>query len=192
MRHGDDGSGEALKKTLQPRHGLGVKMVGGFVQEQNVRALQQKATQGHAPALAAGKHGHGGVRRRATERVHGHFEAGIQIPRAPGVHLLLYPALPLDQGVHLLGFHGFREPGVDLLERPDKIHKIPNAFLHNLANRAFLVDQRLLLKIPDGVARGENRLAVKRRIDPGQDLEQRGLARAVQPQNADFCPVKIG
>ena len=110
--HGDDRTGEGGEVTLQP----GIQMVGGFVQQQDVRGLQQQAAQGHAAAFATGDLVHGHVGRRAAQGVHGHFQTGVQIPHALVVHQFLHLGLTLDEGVHLLRFHGFGETGIDFLE----------------------------------------------------------------------------
>jgi len=38
---------------LQPGHAFGVQVVGGLVEQQQIRPLQQHLAQGHAPAFAA-------------------------------------------------------------------------------------------------------------------------------------------
>jgi hypothetical protein len=51
---GDDGALVIREVVLQPGHALGVQVVGGFVQQQDVRRLQQQAAQGHTTALTTG------------------------------------------------------------------------------------------------------------------------------------------
>ena len=41
---------------LQPGDGLGVQVVGRFVQKQDVRLLQEQPAEGHPPPFAAGEH----------------------------------------------------------------------------------------------------------------------------------------
>ncbi len=190
--HGDDRAGEGLEEAFQPRHRLRVQVVGGFVQQQDVRALQQQAAQGHATALAAGDDRHRRVAGGAAQGVHGHFEAGVQVPGALGVHLLLHLALALDEGVHLVRLHGLGEFGVDLLEFLHEIDHVLHAFFHHLAHGAGFVHQRFLLQVADGEARREHGLAVEVGVHPGQDLQQRRLARAVQAQHADLGAVEVG
>ena len=191
MGHGDDRAGEGGEVTLQPGHGLGIQMVGGFVQQQDVRGLQQQAAQGHAAALAAGDFVHGHVGRRAAQGVHGHFQPGIQIPHALVVHQFLHLGLALDEGVHLLRFHGFGETGIDFLELPGDGHEFAHALFHHLAHGAGLPGQGFLLQIADGVAGSQHGLAVKGFVHTGQDLQQAGLARAVEAQDADLGPVEV-
>jgi hypothetical protein len=53
---GDDGALVFLQVVLQPRHGLGVEVVGGLVEQQDVGLLQQQPAERHAAPLAAGEH----------------------------------------------------------------------------------------------------------------------------------------
>ena len=190
--HGDDRAREGGQIALQPGHGLGVQVVGGFVQEQNVGILEQQAAKGHAAAFAAGNLLHRHVARRAAQGVHGHFQAGFQIPDALGVHLLLHFGLPGDEGVHLLRLHGLGEFGVDFLKLPGDGRKVADALLHHFAHSARFTGQGLLLQITDGIAGGQHGFAVKGLVHTGQNFQQAGLARAVEAQHADLGPVKIG
>ena len=58
MRHGDDRARVFLEEALEPGHGLGVEVVGGLVEQQQVGLLQQQ------PARAR----RGGARRRRALR----------------------------------------------------------------------------------------------------------------------------
>ena len=42
MGDGDDGARVFLEKSLQPLHGLGVKVIGGLVQEQQIGVLEEQ------------------------------------------------------------------------------------------------------------------------------------------------------
>ena len=55
VRHGHDRARILRQVPFQPRHGLGVQMVGGLVQQQQIGPLQQQLAQRHAPPLAAGQ-----------------------------------------------------------------------------------------------------------------------------------------
>jgi hypothetical protein len=54
VRHGHHASLEVGQVTLQPGHALRVQVVGGLVQQQHVRLLQQHPTQRHPALLTAG------------------------------------------------------------------------------------------------------------------------------------------
>jgi len=79
---GDDQhrAGKLAKVLFQPGGGLRVQMVGGFVQQQQVRLAQEQLAQGHPPFFTPRKIFYAAVRRRAPQGLHGHFDLGIEIP----------------------------------------------------------------------------------------------------------------
>src|SRR5690606_23153539 len=50
---GDDGAGEAVQVLLEPVHGFGIQVVGGFVEQQHVGLGQQQLAQRHAALFTA-------------------------------------------------------------------------------------------------------------------------------------------
>ena len=190
--HGYDSAGEGVQIVFQPLHGLGVQMVCGFVKEQDVRGSEQQAAQGHAAPFATGNLRDGHVRIGAAQGVHGHFHPGVQIPDVLCIHLFLDLCLALDESVHGIVVHGFRKLCVDLLELLGNGLEGGNTVFHNLAHCAGLVAQRLLLKVANGVARGQHCLAVKGIVHAGKDFQKRGLACAVEAKHADLGAVEVG
>jgi hypothetical protein len=81
VRHRHHGALVLLEEPLEPRHRLGVEMVRGLVEEQQVRRLEQQPAQRHAAALAARERRDVGVRRRAAQRVHRRARAASRFPR---------------------------------------------------------------------------------------------------------------
>ena len=81
VRHGDDRALVLGQVLLEPRHRLGVEVVRGLVQQQQVGSPQQQPAQRHAAALAARERAHVGVGRRQAQRVHRVFELRLQVPR---------------------------------------------------------------------------------------------------------------
>ena len=160
MSHGDDRAGEGGKIPFQPGHGIRVQVVGGLVEQQDVWILQQQTAQGHSAFFTARDHGDGGIARRATQGVHGHFQLGVDIPGALGIHKLLDLALPRNERVHLVRFHGLGEFLVDGVVFTDDLHDLPNALLHHFPDGARLVHQGLLFQ----VAYGESILDVGSRL----------------------------
>ena len=77
---GDDGAGVLLEVLLEPRHALGVEVVGGLVEEQQVGRLEQQLAQRDAAALTTGEDRDVGVAGRAAQRVHGLLDAGVELP----------------------------------------------------------------------------------------------------------------
>ena len=76
----DDGAGVLLQVLLQPRDALGVQVVGGLVEQQQVGRLEQQLAQRDAAALTTGEHRDVGVAGRAAQRVHGLLDAGVELP----------------------------------------------------------------------------------------------------------------
>ena len=184
VRDGHDGAGIAVEELLQPEHALGVQVVGGLVQKQQVGRLEQQAAQGHAAALAAGEHAHGRVRVRALQGVHGLRELGVQVPAISGVDLVLELAHLGHERVEVRVRVGHL--GAHLVEALDLGEDVAKGLLDVLAHGLVLVERRLLLQDAHRVARGEARLAVGDVLEAGHDLEQRGLARAVGAHHADL------
>jgi hypothetical protein len=122
--------GEVL---LQPQHAFGVQVVGRLIEQQQVRLLQQQLAQSHPSPLTTGEDGHIGIRRRATERVHGLFQLGIEVPGISRVDGFLEFAHFFEQGVvirvrigHLFG---------NLVEPLDLLEDLADAFLDIAQNR---------------------------------------------------------
>ena len=74
---------------FQPGGGLGVEMVGRFVEQQQVGLGQQQLAQRDAAALAARQLGDVGILRRAAQRFHRHLDLLFEVPQVQAVHLVL-------------------------------------------------------------------------------------------------------
>ncbi len=163
---------------LEPRDRLGVEVVGGLVEQQQVGRAQQQAAERHAAALAAGERAHVGVRRRQAQRVHRVFELRVEVPRVGRFDLRL------DLAELLGGLLGV--VGGQLVEAVEQRLGLGDAVLDVALDVLALVELRLLLEHPDGRARRERGLAAVLLIDPGHDPQQRRLARAVVAEHADL------
>ena len=111
---GEDGAGVLGEVLLEPEHALGVEVVGGLVEQQQVGLLQQELAERDAALLTTGEVGDVGVRRRAAQRVHGLLELGVEVPGVGGVDLLLQRAHLGEQRVEVGVRLGHR--GRDLVE----------------------------------------------------------------------------
>ncbi len=185
VRDGQHGARVRREELLEPQHRLGVEVVGGLVEEQQVGLAQQQLAQRDTAALTTGEVGDGLVRRRAAQRVHGLLELRVEIPRVGVIELLLELAHLLHQLVGVVGGH---ELG-DFVEAVELDLDLAEAFLDVLLDRLLLVEGRLLLEDADGGLRIEEGLAVAGLIEPGHDLENRRLARAVGSDDADLRAV---
>ena len=103
VRDGDDRALVLGQVLLQPRDRLGVEVVGGLVQQQQVGRAQQQAAQRHAAALAAGERAHVRVGRRQAQRVHRVFELRVEVPRVGRFDLGLDPAELLGRLIGVVG-----------------------------------------------------------------------------------------
>ena len=78
---GEDGAGVLGEVLLQPLHALGVEVVGGLVEQQQVRLLQQQLAQRDAAALTTGEDRDVGVRRAGSAGRPWPARAGSRGPR---------------------------------------------------------------------------------------------------------------
>jgi hypothetical protein len=169
---------------LEPQDRLGVQVVGGLVEQQQVGLLQQQLAQGDATALTTGEHRDVGVRWRAPQRIHGLLELGVQVPRVGVVDLLLELAHLGHQGVEV-GV-GLGHLGADLVETVELGLDLASALLDVAEDRLVLIEHRLLHEDADAVTRGQPRLTVGRLVQSGHDLEHGRLAGAVGSHDADL------
>ena len=79
---GDDQDGARIvaQVPFEPVHQLGVEMVGGLVEKQQVRLIEQELAQRNPAALAAGKLADVGVVRRTAQSVHRQVDLGVELP----------------------------------------------------------------------------------------------------------------
>ena len=89
----DHGARVLLQGALEPGHRLGVEVVGGLVEQEEVGLGEEQPAQGHPAALAAGEGGDVGVPGREAQRVHGDLEGPVEVPGAGGVDLVLQVGL---------------------------------------------------------------------------------------------------
>jgi hypothetical protein len=119
-----------------------------------------------------------GVGRREPQRVHRLVELGVEVPGVGGVDPVLQPR-------ELVG----RLVGVvrgELVEAVEQRAHLGDAVLDVAAHVLVGVELWLLLEHADCRAGRELRLAAVLRVLPGHDPQQRGLAGAVETQDADL------
>ena len=76
----DHGAGIIDQEMLEPGDTLGVEMVGGLIEQENVGLEEQEPAQRHAAPLTAGEALRVGVARRAAQRVHGLLNLRVEVP----------------------------------------------------------------------------------------------------------------
>ncbi len=189
---GNHRPGIALQVVFEPGDRFGIEVVGGLIQEQYVRRLQQEAAERHPPLFATGKLPHGGIAGWAAKSIHGHFQPRIQIPGIKSIELFLDFPLARDQPIHLVVSHRFCKGLVDSVKFVQQIDNALNPLLDNFAHRLGFIQYRFLLKKTDGVAGREDRFTVEVLVHARQDAQQGAFAGAVEAQHADLGAVEIG
>ena len=159
-------------------------MVGGLVEQQQIRSLKQQLAQCHTTALATGAHAHRRIRIRALQSVHGLLELGVEIPTVGRVDIVL-------QLAHF--FHQRVEIGVrighflaNLVETRHLFGDRAECHLDVLADGLGVIQRRFLLQNADGETRGQVGFAVGNGVEAGHNLQQRGLTHAVRADDADL------
>lgn len=184
MRDGQHCTLVVMQEVLEPQDRLGVQVVRGLVEQQQVGSLEQQLAQGHATALAAGKHVDRHVGIGQLQGVHGLADLGIDIPAVGGVDLVLELSHLGHEGVHV----AIRVAHLlaDLVEAIDLGDHIAKRHAHVLDDGLVVVERRLLLQDAHGVAGGKPGIAVGDLLDAGHDLEQGRLAHTVGAHDADL------
>ena len=176
-----------LEGALEPRHRLGVEVVGRLVEQEEVGLGQQEPAEGHPPALPTREGTHLGVPRWEPKGVHGDLEGALEVPGPRRVDLGLQLALLGDQRIDV-GL-GVTEGGADLVVAVDQrlgLADTPSATLPatSLArSRSGSWGKKPTLK--PGVSRAS---PLNPSSTPAMIAQQRGLARPVRPDDADLRP----
>ena len=187
---GDNGTLVAGQVLLEPENGLGVEVVGGFIQQEKVRSLEEQLAQGHAAALTTGEVPHLGVRRGAAQGIHSLLELGVEVPGTRGIQGVLEGAHLRHEGVEV-GVR-VRHGGADLVVAVQLGLDLGNALLDIAQNGLVLVERGLLKEDADAVPGGQTGLAIGGLVDTGHDLEDGGLAGTVGADHADLGSGKEG
>jgi len=183
---GDDRSGVLLEKTLEPRDGLGVQVIGRLVEQQQIGLLEQNSTQRHAAPLATRERRHVGVTRRHAQRVHGDLDGAVQLPEIRRIDPILQRRLLLEQRVHLVVIERLREASAHLLEAPQQLALRSNSLLDVPEHVQGRVEGGLLGQMPDANAGGRAGLAHEVFVEAGHDVQQAALSRAVESEHTDL------
>ena len=182
--HGDDGALVVGQVALEPRDRLGVEVVGGLVEQQQLGRAEQQAAQRDAPALAAGELGDVGVGGRQPQGVHRVLDVGVEVPGVGRVDLGLQRRELVGGLVGVVG--GQLVEAVE--QRPHLGHAVLDVAAHVLAR----VQLRLLLEQPDRRTGRELGVAADLGVDAGHDPQHRRLAGAVVAEHADLRPRQEG
>ena len=176
----DDRAAVVAQVLLEPRHRLGVEVVGRLVEQQQVGLAQQQPAQRDPAALAAGELRDVGVRRWAAQRVHRDLERRVEVPAVDGVDLLL------DAGELVGGLVAVVHR--QLVEAVEQRADLGDPVLDVALDVLGRVELGLLLEQADGRVRRQLGHAVELGVEPGHDPQQRRLAGAVVAEHADLRP----
>ena len=182
----DDGAGKLLKVSLEPGDRFGVEMIGGLIEQQQVGLLEQDPAERDPAAFPARQRGDIRVAGREPQRFHGDIDLAIEIPKVHRFDPFLQGTLLLEQPVHLLVRHRLGESGGDRLEFAEQRALLPYRLEHVAADVEGRIQGRLLGQVPDPDPLGRAGIALKIRIDPGHDAQQRALPGAVGAEHSDL------
>ena len=185
---GEDGAGVGRQVTLEPLHRLGVEVVGRLVEQQQRGLLEQELAQGDPAPLASGEVVDQHVGRGAAQRVHGLVEPAVEVPGVGVVEIGLQVA-HLGEKLVVVGVR-IGELLRDRVVAVELALDLVDGLLDVVQHRPALAERGLLLQHPDGRAGVEERVAVVGVVEPGHDLQQRRLARAVGSDDADLGTVE--
>ena len=176
--------------VLQPLDGFDIQMVGGFVEQQKIRFLQQDFSQGnpHLPAPGIVLHLQLSALRGEADRGQELVDAGIEFVAMQCFETALQLSQLLDQLVQMIG----------ILRCPFGAHRLFHLLLlvHDLgrfaeglkqflAHGALQVHVEFLLEIGDAGLPLPNHLAAGGLFVSGDQTHLGGLAGAVHPHQAD-------
>ena len=156
--HGNDAAWILGEVALEPADSLGVEVVGGLVEEQQVGLAEQELAQGDASLLSTGQVLDARVRVGNAQGVHGHLQRAIEVPGVDGVDLVLQASLLLTELVEVC--IGVTEGLGDFVEALEEAADLGHAELDVLPHVQALVELGLLGQVADSGAR----------LDPGMAI----------------------
>ncbi|MCY1234068.1 hypothetical protein D9M72_466370 [compost metagenome] len=163
---------------FEPGDGLGVKVVGRFVEQQEVRLRQQQLAERDTALFTAGKAGDVGITRRAAQRFHGHLDLAFEIPEVLAVDDVLELRALFRRLVGIV-HHQF-------VVALDDRGLLGNAFHRVLKHRLRRIELRLLRQIADGGTLGYPGFAGEFLVEAGHDAQNRRLTGAVRAEDTDL------
>ena len=171
----DHGAGEAVEQIFQPANGAHVQMVGGLVQQQDLRLGHQHPGQPDPPPPAAGEGTHRplAVQFKALQNF---FDALGTVPAVAGVQPFFQGVQPFAVGAGILAQGLIVGQGGEILGQGRR---------HHLAHRPFIGGRRVLGQIGDAHAVGQFHFAVVGLLGAAQHVEQGGFTLAVAAEQGD-------
>ncbi len=112
----EDGAAEAAEVVFEPVEGLGVEVVGGLVEQEEVGLLQQDAAEAGAAQLPAGEFAQKPFLGGDAEGVHCFLFAGLERVVVVEMEALLEFSLAVEEALGLFAGGGVLEFAVDAVE----------------------------------------------------------------------------
>jgi len=182
----DDGARILVQVALEPRHALGIEVVGRLVEQQHVGLFEQQPAQRDAAPLTARELGDVCIAGRGPQCLHRDLERGVEVPPVARLDDVLELALLLEQLVHLLVRGHLAELHRDFFEARERLLHLGNGLFDVALDVLGFVELRLLTEVADAHALGGPRLADELLVDAGHDPQQGRLAGAVAAEHADL------
>ncbi len=180
--------GYCVEVLLEPEHALGVEVVGGLVEQQQVGLLQQQLGQRDAALLTTGEVRDARRRRAGVRRASIACSSWESRSHASAASISSC-RVPISASRASKSASGSAIASRDLVEAVELALDRADALLHVLEHGLGLVELGLLHEDADACSRALSlRLAVGGGVEPGHDLEDRGLAGAVRADHADLRP----
>ena len=173
VRHKDDRAGEALEKAFEPVDRLGIEVVRGLIQKQEVGLGSQRTAESDTALLSAGERPDQGIKRRSVQRTGKGFDAGLEIPAIRMLdklkELVQLSIAPLAAFVAAHPLHEVSSAGLDVFE-----------------NRSCGIEFEFLREVAGAKPTAARDFACVGIVRSGEDFEEACLATAVAPHETDF------
>ena len=175
----------ADQPVLDPVDHLGIEVIGGFVEQQQVRAAEQQLGQRHAATFTPRQVCAPRVRIDETQPVDRRQHLVLDVVPAVRLELLLETSLATHELVEMIGIGGRRHLLVDRIERGLNAAVICQRLADRVADRRLRIENRLLIQHADRQPATHGTVAGIGLLGPGKDPHQGRLARAVPSDQRD-------
>jgi hypothetical protein len=163
---------------FKPRNGLGVEMVGRFVEQQQVRLRQKQAAKRDTAALTTGENRDVCILWRAAQGFHRHLDLLFQIPEVLGIDDVLEFRALFRRLVGIVHHQ--------LVVAVEHGLLVGHTF-HDVLERGLgRIEMRFLLEVTDACTFSEPGFTGKFLVLAGDDAQHGGLTRAVGAENTDL------
>ena len=169
----DDSAAVGFEEVLQPADGLGVEVVGGLVEEEEIGLDAEGPAEGNAAFFSAGEGTGFGFEWWSSKGVGKGVDAGVEIPSL-GV---------LDEGEQFVEF-GFG--AVAIFIAGDRFDNICCASGDVVIDREGGIDFEFLREVANAKAAAFGDVAGISLVLIGDDFEEGSFSTAVAPDKADF------